>query len=112
MQELGGIQRQIRRIYYAVFRRDYINESLKHRAGSCKMCSCCPTRLFSCRHYNYEKKKCTIWEREGFEAIPYFCRIYPFDEKDKSEFARKHCGYFWDNGIMENRANDSHSDKR
>lgn len=91
--------KHLRRLYYIRFKFDYILQSLEKRKGTCTYwkCGCCSTLFFPCKYYNTKTKKCTLWEKKGKKAIPLPCYIYPFDEKDKIRWAKKHgCGFYWE----------------
>ncbi len=87
---LVNIPRYVRRLYLWHFRRDYIYKSIAERKGECRSCGCCVDRATSCKHYDKVRKLCGIWN-----GIPLFCKLYPIDEKDKKEFSKKYCGYYW-----------------
>ncbi len=78
--------RQLRRIRLVVFDPFYVMVQLSTRKGSCKSCGCC--KVQKCK---YEKdNRCTIYHKR-----PFFCKIYPIDEKDKTPFGKKNCGFYW-----------------
>lgn len=80
------IVRCIRRLYLIYLRPEYVKKQLKNRKGKCGMCGCCKT--VNCDHF--DGRKCMIWETK-----PLICRISPIDEKDKTEFMKKHCKFKW-----------------
>lgn len=82
--------RNFRALYYFAFRTNYVIESLKARKGFCKQCGCCGEEDFICKNFNSQNKKCPLWNR-----LPLICKIYPFDEKDKSTFSKANCGFYW-----------------
>lgn len=84
----------VRRRYLIYFRKDYVKKSLSSRKGKCNRCPCCHTRgLFSktgkCKYL--VNNSCSIYNT----SIDYLCKIYPIDEKDKTPFSKKNCGYHW-----------------
>jgi hypothetical protein len=81
----------LRRYFYILFRRKYINESIAKRKGKCQMCGCCAYKPISCKHFNKKTKVC-----DTFNNLPYECKIYPFDEKDKTEYSKKNCSFYWE----------------
>ncbi len=95
-KEYSGIFRALRRVFYYKFKRKYIIENLKKRKGKCKRCGCCSTKIFSCKYFDTKSKECIIWKLEGYDSIPFHCQAYPFDEKDKTSFAKLNCGFYWE----------------
>ena len=91
-----GLYRTLRRKFYVKFRKKYVLESLKKRKGKCRACGCCATMLFPCEYYDKKTKLCRLWEEKGKEAIPYLCKLYPFDEKDKIIYSKINCGFYWE----------------
>lgn len=87
----------LRRRFYLIFRKKYVEESLKKRKGKCKRCSCCEPMLFygryNCRHYDKKQKGCKLYNTE---KMPKTCYPYPFDEKDKWDEFRDGCGFYWE----------------
>jgi len=83
--------RILRRKYYWRFKKQYIEESLSKRKGKCLQCGCCSTCFPPCIHYDYTNKKCKI-----YKTAPRHCIDYPFDEKDKQEYSKIYCGYYWE----------------
>jgi hypothetical protein len=83
--------RMLRRKYYWKFRRKYIEESLKNRKGECLQCGCCSTCMPPCIHYDYATRKYKI-----YNTAPSQCKLFPFDEKDKTEYSQIYCGYYWE----------------
>lgn len=73
------------------FRPHYTILSLLNRKGKCLACGrCCFLNKSWCRYFY--NNKCQIYKKQ-----PFFCRIFPIDEKDKqmSEITEV-CGYYWD----------------
>jgi hypothetical protein len=95
-RDITGLWRYVRRRLYCTFRKGYVEESLMKRKGTCQMHGCCHVAFIPCKHYNREQGKCVLWRDGGFEAMPYYCQIYPFDEKDKTKLSRKICDFHWD----------------
>lgn len=92
----------IRRYFYIIFLRRYIERSLKKRKGSCKICGCCGRTQYIlgrhqivCKYFDKETNICLLWKEKGFDALPYACKIYPFDERDKCQYSES-CGYYWE----------------
>ncbi len=90
------VWRVLRREFYLRFRKIYVREQLKKRKGHCKGCGCCIMATPQCKHFNSKTGECIIWKTKGFDAMPLDCKIYPFDEQDKILFAKKNCGYHWE----------------
>jgi len=95
--EFLGILRHLRRLFYIRFRRKYVAEQLRKRKGTCKNCGCCATMIIPCKHFDKKKGECIFWQKHGHGALPPVCLAYPFDEKDKTKFAKKNCAFYWDN---------------
>jgi len=89
-----SIFRILRRKFLKRFWPSYIHKSIERRKGECRRCGCCGQTLSRCKHF--KDGGCLLWKEKGWSAMPEDCRNYPFDELDKSVFARKNCGYFWD----------------
>ena len=85
------VWRVLRRKYYTKFNMNYVKESIAKRKGRCRGCGCCSINSPPCIHYDYAAKKCKIWDN-----MPLGCKLYPFDEADKTMFSKKYCGYYWD----------------
>ena len=87
----------LRRRFYLIFRKKYIEESIKKRKGKCKNCSCCEVHLFgkkyNCRYFDKETKLCKIYNTK---KMPKTCFIYPFDERDKWDEFKNGCGFYWE----------------
>ena len=79
----------IRRNYYLRFRKKYVQESIKNRKGQCKHQGCCNHSLLKCSAIC--GKDCKLWK-----DLPEMCKIYPLDEKDKSWWSKKNCGFYWE----------------
>ena len=86
---LMNIYRQVRRHCLWHFRKKYVLESMSKRKGKCKVCGCCEE--IECKYSDGETSKCII-----YDIRPLFCRLYPIDEKDKSEYGKIHCGFYWE----------------
>lgn len=95
-RELSGIFRWFRRKYYYKFKPEYVKESLANKKGYCKNCGCCTTKLIPCKYFDKEEGDCILWREKGREATFQNCKDYPFDEKDKTNWAKKNCGFYWD----------------
>lgn len=87
---IKSVYRHLRRLFYLKCRKAYIEESIKLRKGGCKHCGCCK-RVFKQCSYFKNGKDCA-----KYPNFPQVCKIYPFDEKDKNEFSRKFCGFYWE----------------
>lgn len=87
----------LRKLYYVIFRRQYVLKSIKNRKGACKACGCCKVSWFysNCKYFDKSNGLCLLWKEKGIDAIPFLCRLYPFDEKDKCEYSKTNCGYYW-----------------
>lgn len=81
----------LRHRYLVYFRPRYTIESLLKRKNGCKSCGrCCQLNMYWCRYF--VDGKCEIYDRQ-----PFFCRIFPIDEKDKRmSGVSDSCGYSWD----------------
>lgn len=93
---MNTILRGMRRAYYFTFKMEYVMEQLKRRKGKCGNHGCCDltllSRLFSRNCFDREGgTMCKRWEN-----LPFVCRAYPFDEKDKIPSTRSHCNFYWD----------------
>ena len=95
-RELLGIPRHLRRLFYLRFRKKYVEEQLRKRKGTCLNHGCCATMVLPCKHFDKKKMKCILWKEKGHKAIHPVCLAYPFDERDKTSFAKKHCAFYWD----------------
>jgi len=84
---IGAIIRAIRRECYILFKPEYITYSLKKRKGKCGKHGCCNLYKRSCIKGN----RCLKWD-----SLPYRCRIYPFDEKDKHPATKSYCNFYWE----------------
>lgn len=86
-----------RRRFYIYFMRDKMLQSISHRKGKCKNCSCCRVKIlgreFVCRHFDTATKLCSVYNTE---KMPKTCYFYPFDEKDKWREYKDRCGFSWD----------------
>ena len=85
-----------RRFYYLNFNKKYVEESLKKRKGKCNKKGCC-CMITHCKYFDKRTKLCSIWLKEGKDALPLTCKQYPFDEKDKMPEVKKNCGFYWEN---------------
>jgi hypothetical protein len=77
--------RHLRRWFLIIFRPYYVMASLSQRRGNCKGCGCC-YKNFKC----YDYPHCKRWNN-----LPFICKLYPIDEKDKNEISKKCCGFYW-----------------
>ena len=87
---ISSIYRYIRRYYLIFFRKKYVEESIKNRKGHCKKCGCCGS--ISCKYFIKSSNHCL-----KYPNYPLICKLYPIDEKDKNEFSKIHCGFYWKN---------------
>jgi len=95
--ELKSILREIRRIYYLNFRKDYVMEQLRKRKGKCGRHGCCDLtvlcKLFSRKCLDKkDRTRCLKWNN-----LPFSCYAYPFDEKDKHHLTKDICNFHWSN---------------
>lgn len=81
----------LRRRYLLIFRRSYIEKSLKERKGACLQCGTCCRTMLMCP-YLKDGNTCELYPDKLRET----CLRYPFDTKDQelSETIGK-CGYCW-----------------
>lgn len=85
------LYRHSRRWLLIIFRPYYVMRSLSKKRGSCKNCGCCGFSISKYCKYWDKKKHCLRWNN-----LPFMCRIYPIDEKDKNPFTKKNCGFYWE----------------
>jgi len=82
-----------RRWFYYHFKRKKMMESIAKRKGCCnyEKCGkiCCGYYL--CDYFNFNNSKCKINENK-----PISCKLFPFDEKDKSRRVKFICSLYWD----------------
>jgi Fe-S-cluster containining protein len=66
--------------------KNYINDKLKKRTGSCKKCGkCCK----SCWHLNKKTNLCKVYDKR-----PWFCyKDFPIEKYDKKLWKIQDCGY-------------------
>lgn len=89
------ILRNLRRLYLILFRKDYVLKQLNTRKGHCLRHGCCDLSFFhkiisnSCLDKK-DRTKCLLWE-----DLPYICKVYPIDEKDKHPDTKGYCGFYW-----------------
>lgn len=81
----------LRRRFFVFFRPRYVINSLLKRKGDCTTAGgCCLLNKPWCRYL--ENGKCQLYDKQ-----PFFCKIYPIDQKDKElSSLSKECGYWWD----------------
>ncbi len=80
-----------RRRFLVFFRPRYVIRSLLNRKGDCERCGCC-CLLNKSWCFDFKDNKCQIYERQ-----PFFCRIFPIDQKDKeASGVSEECGYWWE----------------
>ena len=88
---ISSLRSSIRRRYLWYFNRAYVEKMLAKRKGSCKDCGgyCCShTRI--CR--NLKNGKCSVYKT----SIPFFCKVFPIDEKDiELACVKDKCKYYW-----------------
>lgn len=80
----------IRRRLFFYFRKSYCREQSKQRKGACSGTGhCCKNVLPWCGYF--KNGKC-----EAYEKQPYFCKVFPLDEKDQFLSGVKDvCGYYF-----------------
>ena len=85
------IYASMRRRFIFYFRKGYFNNQMAKRKGSCASVGhCCQITMAWCQYL--DNGKCLIYDRQ-----PFFCRIFPIDEKDKRlSGAAKSCGYYFE----------------
>lgn len=90
MEVFSSIKRQFRRMYYWYFKRKYVLNQIKVRKGACSFpeCSgCCPGF-------------CPWIRKDGsckrLDNRPVWCELFPFDDEDKNDFAKKNCTLYFD----------------
>lgn len=82
------IKRHIRRWLLIIFKPKYVMASLSQRKGKCNNCGCCSSHS-GCPYFR-EKANCLKWNN-----MPFICKLYPLDEKDKAPFTKTMCGFYW-----------------
>ena len=104
-QELGCLWRLARRWFYLTFRRGYVRRMAARRKGVCGRHGCCNLSALA------KLRRCFDPEDDAYclkkDNLPLFCRMYPFDEKDKHPATRAYCNFYWDD---ENRADNPPGD--
>lgn len=97
--EIGVIQRAIRRKYYIHFKPEYVKKQLRERKGICAQHGCCDLfilhRIYNlyfnkCLGKKSSRKVCLKWKN-----LPWECRVYPLDEKDKIPETKSYCHFHW-----------------
>ena len=92
-KEIGTLKRALRRKYYILFKKAYVEKQLRERKGKCGMHGCCNLSVFHSFRNCFDRKnprKCLKWGNQPPE-----CRIYPFDEEDKIPETRAYCNFYW-----------------
>jgi hypothetical protein len=94
---------RIRRTYYLIFKRDYIERQIKNRRKRCGGHGCCdvtPLDKFINAYVRgcldkKDRTKCLRW-KEGLKwnNLPFSCYSYPFDKKDIYPTKKNICN-FW-----------------
>ncbi|MDO8592384.1 MAG: hypothetical protein Q7R92_01255 [bacterium] len=85
--------RHLRRMFLAYFRTEYVKKQILSRKGECGHHGCCgdsPWSWFFTRKC-LKGKDCLKWSN-----LPYYCKLYPIDEKDKAPKTKKYCNFYWD----------------
>lgn len=94
IRELSAVYRVLRRQFYFVFRRRYVLDMVARRKGTCGHHGCCDLSILArfrrCIDPN-DRTRCLEWDN-----LPFSCRVYPFDEKDKIPETRVYCNFHWD----------------
>jgi Fe-S-cluster containining protein len=87
----GYIWAGLRRRFLYYFRRGYVASQLARRRGACsREGHCCRLTLPWCVHF--KNGRCSIYDKQ-----PFFCRIFPIDEKDKElSSVRGLCNYYFE----------------
>ena len=84
----------VRRRFIFYFNKSYLNSQLSKRKGGCAVClpyrKCCKMTIPWCPYL--EDEKCSIYDRQ-----PFFCKIFPIDEKDiELNDVKGLCTYYFD----------------
>lgn len=81
----------IRRRFIFYFARDYFNNQMLKRKGTCSLGGhCCKITLPWCPYL--ENGRCSVYDKQ-----PFFCKIFPIDEKDKElSDVKELCGYYFE----------------
>ena len=88
---LKYVYASIRRRFIFYFVRSYFNKQMSRRKGNCFMEGhCCKTTIPSCPYFT--GSKCALENKQ-----PFFCKVFPIDEKDKElSDVKELCGYYFD----------------
>ncbi|MDD5356458.1 MAG: hypothetical protein PHY56_07985 [Candidatus Omnitrophica bacterium] len=80
-----------RRRFIFYFARNYFNSQMARRKGRCEAGGhCCKIALPWCRHL--KDVKCFSYNNQ-----PFFCRVFPIDEKDKElSGVSRLCSYYFE----------------
>ena len=82
----AGLRR--RALFYCA--RRYVDNQLRMRKGVCSSAGhCCKMTLPWCRYF--KAGVCSVYDKQ-----PFFCKIFPIDEKDKDlSDVKEVCGYYF-----------------
>jgi hypothetical protein len=99
--KLSQIVRRIRRFYYGVFKKDYIQKNIaENRQGECHRCGACCKLIYQCPFLGEDIDQLPYCRIYG-DLRPANCHNYPFDRID-SEIEM--CGFkFKDENSKGNR---------
>ena len=96
--EAAAFLRWMRREYYMIFRKQYVEGMIAARKGQCLKHGCCDMSWFHNERIGRcldpkDRTNCLEWRTCKFPAG---CRLYPFDEKDKIPETRAYCAFYWE----------------
>jgi len=89
---LLSLRSSIRRRYLYYFKKHYVKEMLLKRRGGCDGCEgvCC-RRTRKCPFL--KEGKCNKYDK----GIPFFCKVFPIDEKDIAlAGVADVCKFYWE----------------
>jgi len=69
-------------------------DMIAKRKGTCGRHGCCDLSILSKLHKCIDpndRTKCLKWDN-----LPFDCKAYPFDEKDKIPETKEYCCFYWD----------------
>lgn len=73
--------RKARRLYFSIFHKEYVQESIKTRQGDCNRCGACCALVYRCPFLGKDSQDLPICRVYG-TLQPQQCKNYPFDSID------------------------------
>ncbi len=92
--ELKHYQGKIRRFYLSHFQRNYVENQLEKREGSCKMCGRCCQLGYRCPFLT-SRDTCSVYMEHRWMR-PAQCGQFPIDQRDMKEMDHPQCGYYFE----------------